>query len=82
MPYKCCVPNCVGNYGKGPKVHVFSFPLNENCGKRWLNAIPRSDLVVTIYTRVCNLHFAEGSIMWESTFHDEKTGHIKQKKPR
>ncbi|CAH2000156.1 unnamed protein product [Acanthoscelides obtectus] len=47
MPYKCGVPNCAGNYGKGPKVHVFSFPLNENCRKRWLNAIPRSDLVVT-----------------------------------
>ncbi|CAH1977845.1 unnamed protein product [Acanthoscelides obtectus] len=47
MPYKCCVPNCVGNYRKGPKVQVFSFPLNENCRKRWLNAIPRSDLVVT-----------------------------------
>ncbi|KYM93406.1 hypothetical protein ALC62_15996 [Cyphomyrmex costatus] len=31
MPFKCCVPNCNGNYKNVPKVATFSFPKNEIC---------------------------------------------------
>nr|CAH7740557.1 unnamed protein product [Callosobruchus chinensis] len=39
MPYRCCVPECSGNYGyrDAPKVTVFSFPEHENLRKEWLH---------------------------------------------
>lgn len=51
MVYKCFVPNCRGNYSKGPKVSTFGFPKQEELRRKWLAAIPR-DYEVTKYSRV------------------------------
>jgi hypothetical protein len=52
MVYKCCVPNCRGNYAGGPKVNVFSFPSDENVHATWIRAIHRKYFVVTNYSKV------------------------------
>ena len=43
MPYKCCVPECKGNYKSGPRVAVFSFPKDEDLRQKWIHAIKRKD---------------------------------------
>lgn len=52
MPKKCSVPLCRGNYDAENKVHVFSFPRNEEISAAWIRAIPRKDFVYTKNSRV------------------------------
>nr|CAH7731460.1 unnamed protein product [Callosobruchus chinensis] len=76
MPYRCCVPNCSGNYGYGdaPKVTVFSFPEDENLRKEWLQAIPRANFVPSNTSKVCELHFQEHEIIRDVEKLNKKTG--------
>ncbi|XP_063244715.1 uncharacterized protein LOC134545879 [Bacillus rossius redtenbacheri] len=74
MVYKCCVPQCRGNYEGGPKVHVFKFPDSEDIKNAWLNAIPREHFIPTKYSRVCEVHFKSAEVLWESVYFDEKSG--------
>nr|CAH7769842.1 unnamed protein product [Callosobruchus chinensis] len=74
MPYKCCVPGCRGNYAKGERVHVFSFPTDTELRKRWISAVHRENFLPTQNSRVCHLHFEKNNILWESSFYDERTG--------
>nr|CAH7721984.1 unnamed protein product [Callosobruchus chinensis] len=76
MPYRCCVPNCSGNYGYGdaPKVTVFSFPEDKNLRKEWLQAIPRANFVPSNTSKVCELHFQEHEIIRDVEKLNKKTG--------
>nr|CAH7765653.1 unnamed protein product [Callosobruchus chinensis] len=74
MPYKCCVPGCRGNYAKGERVHVFSFPTDTELWKRWISTVHRENFLPTQNSRVCHLHFEKNNILWESSFYDERTG--------
>jgi hypothetical protein len=77
MVYKCCVPNCRGNYtSDGPKVRCFSFPKDEENRRKWVNAIHRKNFSPTPYTKVCELHFTEGDFNIYSEAVDEKTGNV------
>ncbi|GBM33030.1 hypothetical protein AVEN_263517-1 [Araneus ventricosus] len=85
MPNACCVTNCRGNYDAENKVAVFSFPKVEELKLKWIQAIPRRDLVVTKNTKVCEKHFTDDDIERVSTFYKESTGETliaKLKKPR
>ncbi|XP_077558528.1 uncharacterized protein LOC144174001 isoform X2 [Haemaphysalis longicornis] len=74
MPDKCCVPKCRGNYASENKVHIFKFPKEEDLRQAWLRAIPRENLVVTEYTRVCELHFKYDDVLREDSYVDSATG--------
>nr|CAH7735056.1 unnamed protein product [Callosobruchus chinensis] len=65
MSYRCCVPNCSGNYrsGDAPNVTVFSFPEDENLLKEWLQTIPPANFVTSNTSKVCKLHFQEHDII-------------------
>lgn len=52
MPYKCCVPNCRGNYDNGPKVSTFSFPRDELLRQKGVKAICREKFSPTNNTKV------------------------------
>ena len=52
MPFKCCVPNCKGNYATGPKVSTFAFPKDENLRGKWIQAIKRIDFIPTNTSKV------------------------------
>ncbi|GBO03937.1 hypothetical protein AVEN_104787-1 [Araneus ventricosus] len=83
MPNTCCVTNCRGNYDAGNKVAVFSFPKVQKL--KWIQAIPRRDLVVTKNTTVCEKHFTDDDMERVTTFYKESTGETliaKLKKPR
>ncbi|KAG0438799.1 hypothetical protein HPB47_016870 [Ixodes persulcatus] len=43
---RCCVPNCRGNYGNGPKVRLFSFPRDVKRRAEWQRAVRRRDVDV------------------------------------
>ena len=64
MPFKCCVPECYGNYDDtkhriGEKVSVFKFPDDPaDLGAKWIRMIPRKDYAITKSTAVCEKHFA------------------------
>lgn len=53
MGFKCCVPNCRGNYDNGPKVSVFSFPKEKKLRQIWINAIHRMDFQPSQCSKVC-----------------------------
>ncbi|XP_042913127.2 uncharacterized protein [Parasteatoda tepidariorum] len=74
MPNTCCVTKCNGNYNSQNKVHIFSFPKNEELLKKWVKAIPRTNLIVTKNTKVCERHFQSDDIEFETTFYKESTG--------
>ncbi|ELT90944.1 hypothetical protein CAPTEDRAFT_214260, partial [Capitella teleta] len=74
MPSMCSVPNCRGNYKKGPKVHVFGFPKNEELRKKWLTSIRRHNFTPTQYSNMCDCHFEPHLIRWTSSAFDDKTG--------
>ena len=62
MVNKCCVPGCQSNYYCNNKSHyvtMFSFPKDTNVLKEWIKKIPRDNLVITKYTKVCIIHFEE-----------------------
>lgn len=52
MPYRCCVPNCKGNYPNTPKVAVFGFPKDVELKKKWLHAIKRKDFEPSATSKV------------------------------
>jgi hypothetical protein len=54
MPARCVVPGCRGNYDGGPRVKVYSFPADVEMRKKWISAIPRSNLTVSKASRVSN----------------------------
>jgi hypothetical protein len=63
MPYKCCIPECRGNYDateerSDDKVSVFRFPDDPDLRAKWIRMIPRKDYPVTENTVVCEKHFA------------------------
>ncbi|KAG0702582.1 hypothetical protein GWK47_025061 [Chionoecetes opilio] len=47
MPSMCCVPYCTGNYRKGPRVSIFSFPRDEVLAGQWLRSIKRDNFTPT-----------------------------------
>ena len=71
MPQTCSVPNCKGNYKKGPKVNVFKFPKDE-LAKKWLAAIKREGFTPTKNSRVSKHWIIYGIIYTEDNM-DEKT---------
>ena len=52
MPYRCCVPNCKGNYKTGPQVSVFSFPAESEIKRKWIHAIKRKDFTPSQTSKV------------------------------
>ncbi|KAH7986441.1 hypothetical protein HPB51_026667 [Rhipicephalus microplus] len=74
MPYKCCVPQCRGNYDSTRKVRVFRFPHDEELCRKWVRAVPRENFSPTQYSRVCELHFQPEDIMYETSYVDDRTG--------
>ena len=67
MGKKCSVTNCRSGYHKSDKkITIFSFPIKEQVlVEKWLNAIPRENLVPTKNNGVCELHFKEDDIVRE-----------------
>ncbi|XP_049805645.1 uncharacterized protein LOC126248581 [Schistocerca nitens] len=76
MPYRCCVPNCRGNYDGGPKVTVFKFPEDEATRKKWLSRIRRHNFTPSSSSRVCHVHFHKDDVIWETQIVDERTGQL------
>nr|XP_012225401.1 PREDICTED: uncharacterized protein LOC105673967 [Linepithema humile] len=76
MPFKCCVPNCNGNYKNGPKVATFSFPKNEEIKRKWLRAICRQNFCPTNSSKVCELHFHSHDIERETSHYNEANGKL------
>lgn len=56
MPYGCAVPKCKGNYSNGPKVHIFSFPKEENLANTWVRAIKREDFKPNKHSKVSTIN--------------------------
>lgn len=57
MPNKCSAPGCNGNYDDNNKVHIFSFPQEQDLRTAWMKAIPRKDFIYTKYARVSFSYF-------------------------
>ncbi|KAG0701622.1 THAP domain-containing protein 4 [Chionoecetes opilio] len=74
MPSMCCVPNCNGNYKKGPRVSIFCFPRDKVLASQWLRAIKRDNFSPTASSRVCELHFTEDDFRREASATDAQTG--------
>ncbi|KAG0728116.1 THAP domain-containing protein 4 [Chionoecetes opilio] len=74
MPSLCCVPNCNGNYRKGPRVSIFSFPRDKVLASQWLRSIKRDNCSPTASSRVCELHFTEDDFRREASATDAQTG--------
>ena len=45
MFFKCCVPQCKGNYKGDPRVIVFGFAQDESLKQKWIHATKRKDFV-------------------------------------
>ena len=56
LPYRCCVPSCIGNCNKEPKVHIFKFPKKEDLKNIWLQKIKRENFSPIENSRVCSLY--------------------------
>ena len=89
MPYKCCIPECRGNYDAtkermDEKVSVFSFPDDPDLRAKWLRMIPRKDYAVTKHTVVCEKRFAAEFIVRVdvATRHDGSVIHEPRKRPK
>ena len=55
MPFKCCVPQCKGNYKgvfTGPCVTAFGFPQHESLKQKWIHAIKRKKFVPSKTSKV------------------------------
>ncbi|KAG0729052.1 hypothetical protein GWK47_031179 [Chionoecetes opilio] len=50
-PVLGCVPNCNGNYRKGPRVSIFLFPRDKVLASQWLRSIKRDNFSPTASTR-------------------------------
>lgn len=70
MPRSCCVVGCQTGYKSNSNkiVSTFSFPKTESLRQKWINVIPRKDLIVTQNSAVCANHFTEDQIItkWSS----------------
>ncbi|XP_050065206.1 uncharacterized protein LOC126554149 [Aphis gossypii] len=70
MPRSCCVVGCQTGYKSNSNkiVSTFSFPKNESLRQKWINVIPRKDLIVTQNSAVCANHCTEDQIItkWSS----------------
>lgn len=71
---RCCVPGCRGNCNNGPKVRLYSFPRDGARKKAWLQAIFREDFTISVYSKVCELHFNAEDFSTMLSYHDERTG--------
>lgn len=76
MPYKCCAPGCKGNYDNGPKVQIFSFPVDDELRKQWISAIPRKDYNPSKHAKICVLHFSEADLITTITEQDSRSGTV------
>lgn len=52
MPYLYSIPYCNGNYNKGPKVSVFSFPRDEVLSRKRLRAIKKGNFATSASSKV------------------------------
>ena len=69
MVYTCCVPACKTGYKsvKGnDQIPLFRFPKDEECRKKWMNAIPRQQWTLSDSHRVCAKHFSDDNIQYVS----------------
>ena len=58
MPLKCCVANCSTNYlTDKKKCAVYRLPKDPEDRRKWLSAIPRSNIPYSKYTVVCSEHW-------------------------
>lgn len=77
MPRSCCVVGCKTGYKSNHstiKASTFSFPTDENLKKKWIDKIPRKDLIVTKNSTVCASHFTDDQIIrtWTSGVGDKQ----------
>lgn len=76
MPRTCCVVGCQTGYKSNHNTNVstFSFPKDEGMRKKWINSIPRKDLVISKYSAVCADHFTNDQIIskWTSGIGDKQ----------
>ncbi|XP_067139302.1 uncharacterized protein [Centruroides vittatus] len=85
MPFKCCVPNCKGNYNpKEQKVSVFKVLNDLELFKKWKRAISRADRELTARDHVCEDHFAPHQILrsWRAFKDGEEIVNVPYKTPR
>lgn len=60
----CFAPNCRSGYYKtDEKRHFFRPPANDDQRAAWDRAIPRSDRLLTLGCRLCDLHFDSADIV-------------------
>lgn len=75
MPRSCCVVGCTTGYKSNHStISTFSFPADENLKKKWINKIPRKNLIVTKNLAVCASHFTDDQIIrtWTSGVGDKQ----------
>ena len=64
MPLKCCIPKCVSNYkSTGSSVSNYKLPRDEEEKMKWISVIPRSNLVVSKYTKMLILFCIEYDLL-------------------
>lgn len=69
---QCCVPACKSGYSSTAKddqssISFYKFPTETVRRELWLRKIPRENLFVTPYSRVCSLHFTSDMFISLST---------------
>ena len=60
MVRRCCVPKCTGNSNEENKERVFRFPNKDEEKQVWRKAIPRTNLLTSINTAICERHWPPG----------------------
>ncbi|XP_064488572.1 uncharacterized protein LOC135400672 isoform X2 [Ornithodoros turicata] len=76
MPTRCCVPRCRGNFTGGPRVRVFSFPVDEPRRGEWIRQIRRKDFTPIKSSKVCERHFEKRYLLTTSRYEDKRTGRV------
>ena len=60
MPLKCCVLFCKSNYhSTETKTSICKFPKDPEEKRRWSDCVTRADFIVSNYTAVCRMHWAD-----------------------
>ena len=54
MPFKCCVPQCKGNYKGDPRVTVVGFLQDKSLKQKYMHAIKRKKFVSS---EICKVSF-------------------------
>lgn len=62
MPYKCCAPGYRSNYRGTMYIPVFKFPQDNDARTKWINKIPRANLIVNKNTVICQNDFPENQL--------------------